>query len=665
MPVFTTDSLPKRSALILYGSETGTAQDVAEEVGQMLVRLHFATKVVEMNSVDIDSLAQVSIVVFVASTTGQGDLPANGQTFWKSLLRRRLSATYLADIHFSTFGLGDSSYPKFNWAVRKLHKRLLQLGAYELFPRGEADAQHPEGADGDFIPWLSNLRRHLLEVPEYATGLPPILDDELLEPEWLLELVEGSKQSGVLLHSTVSASAISGTRQDSLSRATNGTIPGSGGATDAGSLPPAELLPIPGSLTVTVERNERVTPMDHWQDVRSLSLSSAFPVEYSPGDVLTIFPKNFPEDVEQFISLLGWEDVADRPVRFAPTRSSNLSHDQPPIPHLVPDLTLRNLLTHHLDINAIPRRSFFSLIAHFTNEEAHKERLLEFTKPEYLDELYDYTTRPRRSHLEVLQEFQSVKVPWTWAARLIPALKGRQFSIASGGCKKISSQESAPARFELLVAIVRYRTVIRSTRRGVCTRYIASLQPGARINILLRKGGLGVSKTEMSRPVVMVAPGTGVAPMRSMLWERLQWFKDAPESENAASTNGHASSQAVVGKSVLFFGCRNEEADYFYRDEWEYLERQMDLEVYAAFSRDQRSKIYVQDLIRQQAELVYQLLHEQSGLVYICGSSGKMPQAVREALIEVFQGRGGIDRPGAEAYLLKMEKEGRYKQETW
>lgn len=98
------------------------------------------------------------------STTGQGDLPANARTFWKSLLLKKLPPTYLNGVNFASFGLGDSSYPKyvssgmqypigcanayvfrFNWAVRKLYKRLLQLGANDIYPTGEADQQHPEG----------------------------------------------------------------------------------------------------------------------------------------------------------------------------------------------------------------------------------------------------------------------------------------------------------------------------------------------------------------------------------------------------------------------------------------------------------------------------------------------------------------------------------------
>jgi sulfite reductase alpha subunit-like flavoprotein len=80
---------------------------------------------------------------------------------------------------------------------------------------------------------------------------------------------------------------------------------------------------------------------------------------------------------------------------------------------------------------------------------------------------------------------------------------------------------------------------------------------------------------------------------------------------------------------------------------------------------EQRQKVYVQDLIRQEGARVYEALAKRDGIVYICGSSGKMPQAIREALIEAFQSHGGLERTAAEEYLAGIEKSGRYKQETW
>ena len=419
-------------------------------------------------------------------------------------------------------------------------------------------------------------------------------------------------------------------------------------------------------VTVSLEGNHRVTPRDHWQDIRHLTFTTASQLPYNPGDVLSIHPKNATEDVEQILQLMSWTDIADQQVHLVPTEYASLlqegiSHVKPTL-HGKGPMTFRELLTSHLDLNAIPRRSFFALIAHFTNDEFHKNRLLEFTNPEFLDELYDYTTRPRRSIIEVLQEFDTVKIPWQWAANILPELKHRQFSIASGG--RLKSQSGGGTRFELLVAIVKYKTVIKKIRQGICSRYLANLSPGTILQVSLQRGGLNVIENDWTRPVVMIGPGTGVAPMRSLIWERAA-HEGGVGRANGHSGNAHPNGSHTGSESVLFFGGRNRNADFFFEDEWERLQREMNLEVFTAFSRDQKQKIYVQDVIRDKAELVFRLLCKAKGIVYICGSSGKMPRAVREALIEAFQTGGAMERDAAEAYLLSMEQEGRYKQETW
>lgn len=598
------------------------------------------------------------------STTGQGVIPANGRKFWKALCSTRLRPGCLREVNYTSFGLGDSSYPKFNWAHRKLTARLKQLGCNMIYNRSEADEQHPEGIDASFAPWAKGLKQRLMERYPLPSGRHPIPEDQLLQPKWTLQLVDEDYPDGqVIAERTVNGSSNGYTNGHSHEQDDEAS-------SELYGLPSDELLPIAGRLKATLETNIRITPVQHWQDVRQLTFSTPTPADYAPGDVLTIFPKNFPSDIDALIELMSWSSVADSPIQFVPNSQSltkNLSGSgSPPVPHLLPypKLTLRALLSHYLDITSIPRRSFFALVAHFANDETHKERLLEFTNPELIDEYYDYCTRPRRSIIEVLQEFTSVKIPWQWVATAFPTLRGRQFSIASGGDLKRGPQ--GESRVELLVAIVRYRTVIKKIREGVCTRYLAQLKPGTDVNVLLQRGGLDIKRSEQYRPVVMVGPGTGVAPMRSMIWERLMWRRDL--ESNGLTTDGYATEPEkvdVTERDVLFFGCRNAQTDYFYQDEWSSPPLSQHLEVYTAFSRDQQQKIYVQDLIRDNADLVYRLLHLHNGLLYISGSSGKMPQAVREALIEVFQNVGQTSREDAEAYLVSMEKNGRYKQETW
>ncbi|KAL8871283.1 MAG: hypothetical protein Q9174_002850 [Haloplaca sp. 1 TL-2023] len=640
----------ERSAAVLYGSETGNAVEYAEEAERLLRRSHFKTV--------LSPLDHFEPVALSPTSKRQGDLPGNARSFWKNLLRKKLPPDYLGKVNFTTFGLGDSSYPKFNWAARKLHKRLLQLGAFEFYPRGEADEQHDEGLDAAWLPWSEALRHRILLRYPLEEGIEPVPEDVLLQPRWLLDIdheqlapvSDGQYEDGSLKSVIAELTSINGAPND----ISTSPIHANGVNPDC------------HRFHVKIEENRRLTPSSHWQDVRHLRLSSTALVDYSPGDVLTIHPHNSSEDVEEFLAHFGWNDHADQPLKFVPSASHNKAdiYSCPPFTPKTGEepLTLRKLLVQHLDIRAIPRRSFFSTIAHFTNDQTQKERLLEFTDPKYLDELYDYTTRPRRSILEVLQEFDTVQIPWQWAVSVLPELRGRQFSIASGGSLKYDPD--GQSSFDLLVAIVKYKTVIKRLREGVCTRYLAGLSPGTELLATLQKGGLSIRKAEARLPVIMIGPGTGLAPMRSLIWERRQWHEQLLSTEVGQGT---ASTQTLngVGETVLFFGGRNKEADFFYEQEWKTLENSMPLQVFTAFSRDQTAKVYVQDVLKHKGSLVYDLLFSKKGLVYVCGSSGNMPKAVRAALVDVFKQCGSMDEPDAETLVQTMEKEGRYKQETW
>jgi sulfite reductase alpha subunit-like flavoprotein len=410
--------------------------------------------------------------------------------------------------------------------------------------------------DGSFLPWSTKLRQHLLEAYPLPDGVEPIPDNILLDPKWLLEIADETSTSSTKLEA-------------------------SGNSPD---IPPSDLLDLPGGLTAKITSNERVTPNTHWQDVRHIKFEISGVHSYTPGDVLTIYPKNFPSDVSQFLECMDWTSIADVRLRFAPSSPSTSPTANLPIRTLdsKATITLRQLLTNHLDIISIPRRSFFAQLAHYTSDEFHKERLLEFTDPQYIDELYDYTTRPRRSILEVLQEFESVKIPWQRVCSIIPTLRGRQFSIASA--MNPTAETDGNTKIELLIAIVKYKTVIKRIRQGVATRYIASFTPGQEITVTLSRGGLGVNREEVGRPIVMVGPGTGVAPMRSLIYQRMLWRQELKQAQN-----GHAQEQNQA-KDLLFFGCRNAESDYFFKDEWAKLQSSgVPLEVFAAFSRDQVS----------------------------------------------------------------------------
>lgn len=627
----------------MYGSETGNAQDVAEEIGRVTERLRFETTVLDLGSVQLRDLVKPSVVIFAISTTGQGEMPQNARGFWKKLLSSALKPGVMRKLRFSSFGLGDSSYAHYNVAHRLLHGRLVQLGAKVICERGEGNEQHPEGHSAGFREWLGQLKHQLIDTYPLPEGLEPVPEDEFIEPKWKLEL-KGDSHT-----------------------ATNGVAGSNPEPIVAGqTLPSADLMPVRESYLAKVEHNDRITATTHFQDVRLLDLRIKDKVQYGPGAVAVLYPKNFPEDVQSFIDLMKWQDVADRPLSLMAHQVDSRSGLSTPSPlqHLdlsSVHLTLRWLLENVLDIMSVPRRSFFAELAHFAgnsneDEEYQKERLLELANPELIDELWDYTTRPKRTIVEVMMDFTTIRIPWQYALAALPLMRGRQFSIASGGALK--RDEEGRSRVQLLIAIVDPPSPIIKWRRryGVCTRYIATLKQHQEISIRVQEGYLDVKPDELDVPVVLIGPGTGLAPMRSMIHERAVW---------ARASNRRLTGKALDG-DFLFFGCRSEQGDYFFRMEWEQFSTSENLSYFTAFSRDgDKPKQYVQDLIRVNGARVCEALLQRNGKVYVCGSSGNMPKGVRRALLDVFVEHKKIEAEEAEKLLQKLEKSGRYKQETW
>ncbi|CVK97213.1 NADPH reductase TAH18 [Fusarium proliferatum] len=574
-----------RSVLVLYGSETGNAQDMAEELGRICQRLHFESRVEELDAVDLNALLQPDFVLFVISTTGQGDMPHNSLVFWKRLLRKKLPPGCLASVKYTTFGLGDSTYVKFNWAARKLNRRLDQLGATTFFDPFEADEQFPDGIDGSFVRWGERLYNHLLEHHPPPTGLEPIPDDVILPAKWSLK-------------SSLSSSSISNGHTSPI----------------ISNLPPSSPLPIPNGWNATLVGNDRLTPEKHWQDVRLISFDiphrDGDKLSCVPGDCLTIYPKNFPQDVQKLITLMGWEEVADK------TLDLSLCESLPTNLYIDPKCTLRELLLNNIDFTAIPRRSFLKNMSYFSTNPDHKERLLEFTMTEYLDEYFDYATRSRRSILEVLEEFTSVKLPAERLFDIFPIIRGRDFSIANGGEHQNHPTDKDKTRIELLVALVKYKTVLRKPREGLCSRYLNNI-PLDSILAVIRKPVLSPihGLQNARRPLVAIATGTGLAPIRALIHERLT----------------HPS----PGPMHLFFGNRNRGADYFFEQELDAAVREGHLNVFLAFSRDQRNKIYVQDRLREEAKRIEEVIFK-NGIFCVCGGSTKMADAAKKAVFDPF-----------------------------
>ncbi|KAL2782291.1 NADPH-dependent diflavin oxidoreductase 1 isoform a [Daubentonia madagascariensis] len=604
--------MPSPQLLVLFGSQTGTAQDVSERLGREARRRRLGCRVQALDSYPVVNLINEPLVIFVCATAGQGDPPDNMKNFWKFIFRKNLPSTSLCRMDFAVLGLGDSSYAKYNFVAKKLHRRLLQLGGSALLPLCLGDDQHELGPDAAVDPWLRDLWEKVLElypVPQDLSVIPPGVP----------------LPSKFTLHFLQEAPTMCSEEQGAASPDSQG--------------PPSELQPFLAPMVT----NQRVTGPLHFQDVRLIEFDiTGSGISFAAGDVVLIQPSNSAAHVQQFCQVLG----------LNPDQCFTLQPREPDVPcplRLPQPCSMQHLVSQYLDITSVPRRSFFELLACLSVHEVEREKLLEFSSARGQEELHEYCSRPRRTILEVLCDFPHTAgaIPPDYLLDLIPPIRPRAFSIAS-------SLLAYPSRLQILVAVVQYQTRLKEPRRGLCSSWLASLDPGrgpVRVPLWVQPGGLAFPETP-DTPVIMVGPGTGVAPFRAAIQERV--------------------AQGRTG-NILFFGCRWRDQDFYWEAEWQDLERKGCLTLVTAFSREQpcpsptlqERKVYVQHRLRELGPLVWELLDRQGAFFYLAGNAKSMPADVSEALTSVFQEEGGLSGPDAGAYLARLQRMLRFQTETW
>ncbi|ESO92772.1 hypothetical protein LOTGIDRAFT_216443 [Lottia gigantea] len=588
-----------RKLLVLYGSQTGTAQDIAERIAREAKRRYFSAKAIALDSFDVANLLKESTVIFVCATTGQGDPPDNMKLFWKFILRKNLPENSLSHMKYGVLGLGDSSYQKFNVIGKKINKRIFQLGGETLLPIGLADDQHELGPDVVVDSWLKDLWLKLLDL----FPLPPgkqILSDKICPPP-----------------------------KYKITFSSNNEIP----HLNLTSASPTNKPCLEHPFYAELISNERITAKDHFQDVRHIKFNiKGSNISYKPGDVVMIAPQNNPKTIDSFLHLLG---LNGNDVFYLEMNDPDYL-----LPTTLPSpCTIRYLLTNYLDISGVPRRYFFKLLSYFSTDEREKEKLEELSSSEGQQDLYNYCNRLKRTTLEVLQDFPQTcpRIPFDYLFDLIPPLKPRAFSIAS-------SQKAYPDEIHILMAVVEYQTKIVEPRRGVCSTWLAGINTGHILVPLWVKNGTISFPTDNNIPVVMVGPGTGLAPFRSFIEERVQ--------ENFEN-------------NYLFFGCRNKNKDYYFEKEWNELCQKELLKIFTAFSRDQENKDYVQHRLKDNGELIWNLVENRKAFFYIAGNAKQMPDNVTETLKEVIREYGHMNVEASEVYIKSLEHSRRLQVEAW
>lgn len=356
-------------------------------------------------------------------------------------------------------------------------------------------------------------------------------------------------------------------------------------------------------------RNVRLTPQSGAKEVRQLGFDiNAHDVSYSVGDSLGVYVTNSDSVVESWLAATGLSGAEPIVVDGAAT-------------------TMRAALRSHYDICSVTP-NLLDFLAEHCRERSVSKRLRRSTPEQW---------RTDRNGLDLVQEFGVHAAPEEWQDVLV-RLTPRQYSIST-------SPLVSPHEVQLTVSVLRYRGADGGARGGVASTYLADLAADTPVPVFLQRSPHFRPPQDATTPMIMVGPGTGIAPFRGFLQER--------------RALGH------TGANWLFFGDQFRDQNFYYRDELEDMVADgflshLDL----AFSRDQASRVYVQHRMRESGAQLWQWLQD-GGHFYVCGDASRMAKDVDATLIEIIRKHGGLSEDGARDYKRDLVAEKRYVRDVY
>ncbi|MGN9865957.1 assimilatory sulfite reductase (NADPH) flavoprotein subunit [Bacillus swezeyi] len=542
-----------KEVTILYGSQTGNAQGVAENAGKSLEGRGFQVTVSSMSDFKPNQLKKLKNLLIVVSTHGEGEPPDNALSFHEFLHGRR--APKLDDLRFSVLALGDSSYEFFCQTGKEFDQRLAELGGTRLYQRVDCDLDYDEPA----AEWLEGVFGGLSDA-------------------------EGQAES---------------------------TAPAQTAAPQAGETIYSRKNPFRAEVLENLNLNGRGSN----KETRHLELLlEGSGLTYEPGDALGIYPENDPALVDMLFEELKWD----------PNETVTVDKQGE-------SLTLKEALTSYFEITILTKK-FIQQAA----ELLENEKLRELAASEHADKLKAYIDG--RDLLDFVRDFGPISTTPQEFVSILRKMPPRLYSIAS-------SLTANPDEVHLTIGAVRYNTHGRD-RKGVCSILCAErLQPGDTLPVFIQPNKNFKLPEHPETPIIMVGPGTGVAPFRSFMQER--------EETGAA------------GKSWMFFGDQHFVTDFLYQTEWQkWLNDGVLTKMDVAFSRDTEEKVYVQHRMLEHSKELFEWLQE-GAVFYICGDKNNMAKDVHSALLDIIEKEGGMSREEAEAYLAEMKKQKRYQRDVY
>ncbi|KAI9144095.1 hypothetical protein BKA69DRAFT_1026013, partial [Paraphysoderma sedebokerense] len=599
---------------------------------------------------ELKNLPANKLAIFVMATYGEGEPTDNAVAFheWLSETAQENQGASpdelpLKNLHYVAFGLGNKTYEHFNLTIRNVDKWCKALGGTRIGERGEGDDD--ANLEEDYLNWKDNM---WLEVCKFFK----------IDP------------------STVSTNANTSLRSFSLVEHQPGSISdadiytGQLGPKTKSTAAPTYDAKNPYYATLTVSRelfsSEATKPSEPKELPRNcLHMEidvSGSRVTYQSGDHVAIWPTNDSDEVSKLAKALGLLSKNETgSIKFDQHFSMVATDPSARKKHPFPCPTsYRTAFTHYVDLSVPPKQHVLQSFISYAADEQTKNYVQKLSTDK---EFYNAEITEKHSTIaDLLAAQPQLKVPIDLILESLPRIQARYYSISS-------SSKAHPTSIHITATILRYKTSHGKLVKGLCTNYLYQIHqqllkdPTMKIKvpIYVRHSNFKLPRRNET-PVIMIGPGTGVAPFRGFIQERS--FIAAKQASSASPVTPTVATP--LGEAILFFGCRKATHDFLYREEWtHHLSTGGLTKLITAFSRDQKEKIYVQNKLEDEKHYIWDLVSKKGAYIYVCGDAKNMARDVNKWFVDKAVELGDLAEDKAVKWVKELRTKGRFSEDVW